>query len=231
MALKPWSCVGLQTSMHKRTISHRQEWASYLYMNSWNRLFQTMNYPECCNNKTPHAQRVRYLYFSPCIIQHGHAFYIIWSQFLTLSRLFVSCLSLRQTWKSSWSTYSRGTLKRFQGSWKRAWTLTSMIQTQGVSKCYTTSFVQLWLFEVNSTKEYHIVFSSILITLHLLELHRMSFNTGCTAGGMCRAHKDAEERRGSSGLQDKRWHHCPAQGSTQQEPYGADSEYVAQTEP
>lgn len=28
---------------------------------------------------------------------------------------------------------NRGTLKRYQGSWKKAWTLTSMIQTQEVS--------------------------------------------------------------------------------------------------
>lgn len=40
--------------------------------------------------------------------------------------------SIRQTWRSSWSMCSIGTLKRFQGSWKKAWTPTSMIQTREV---------------------------------------------------------------------------------------------------
>lgn len=42
--------------------------------------------------------------------------------------------SIRQTWRSLWSMCSRGSLKRSQGSLKKAWTPTSMIQTQEVSK-------------------------------------------------------------------------------------------------
>lgn len=40
--------------------------------------------------------------------------------------------SIRQTWRSLWSMCSRGTLKRSQGSWKKAWTPTSTIQTREV---------------------------------------------------------------------------------------------------
>lgn len=43
--------------------------------------------------------------------------------------------SIRQIWRSLWSMCSRGTSKRFQGSWIRAWTQTSTIQTQEVWEC------------------------------------------------------------------------------------------------
>lgn len=43
--------------------------------------------------------------------------------------------SIRQIWRSLWSMCSRGTSKRFQGSWIKAWTQTSTIQTQEVWEC------------------------------------------------------------------------------------------------
>lgn len=60
-----------------------------------------------------------------CIIKHPHPHeaYIIQSQ-LSLPLLpplsFLLSLSIRQTWRSLWSMCSRGTLKRFQGSWTKA---------------------------------------------------------------------------------------------------------------
>lgn len=41
-------------------------------------------------------------------------------------------VSIRQTWRSLWSMCSRETLKRSHDFWKKAWILTSMIQTQEV---------------------------------------------------------------------------------------------------
>lgn len=63
-----------------------------------------------------------------------------------------------------------------------------------------------------------------------LGFYRMSFNAGSTARGMCRAHQGAEEWRGTSGLQNKRWHHCPTQVCAQQEPYSADSEWTTKAQ-
>lgn len=64
-----------------------------------------------------------------------------------------------------------------------------------------------------------------IVCLLILGFYRMSSDAGSTAGRMCRAHQGAEEWRGTSGLQNKRWHYCPTQGRAQQEPYSAYREY------
>lgn len=93
---------------------------------------------------------------------------------------------------------------------------------------FVIKFWQLQLLNVHILRRMHnnvtgnMIFD--IVCLLILGFHRMSSNAGSTAGGMCRSHQGAEEWRGASGLQNKRWHYCPTQGCAQQEPYSTYSE-------
>lgn len=124
----------------------------------------------------------------------------------------------------------------------------SATQTQSHWKCKPTVFttpvhnfvikywqvewyiIQCWmLFFLQAEKDCtvtgkHLEYWSCFFFFFLPEFDRMSSNTSVSAGGLCGAHQGAEEWRGASGLQNKRWHYCPAQGRAHQEPYSSHSE-------